>query len=182
MTINSDTLDGLAVVSLTEGIAFGHVAAALFDLATLALEALRVKGDGQLFLVPLDQVGTIGTDAIMVENSRMTRAVTAEGEFGGLVDFDKLRHLKVVDAAGSLLGTLRDLETDPATGMPLALTIRKGGFLHRSGATVTIDGAAISGVGHDLITVADFVTVADTATAPPTTSVTAPDAATAPHA
>ncbi len=160
--MNGDTLNGLAVVSLTEGITFGHVVAPLFDPATLALRTLRVEGDGQLFLVPLDQVGTIGTDAVMVENSRMTRAVTAAGEYGGLVKFDALTHLKVVDAAGTLLGTLRDVESDPFTGEPLRLTVHKGGFLHLGGETATIAGAAIRSVGHDLITIADFVTVADT--------------------
>lgn len=180
--MNSDKLKGFSVLSLTEGIRFGHVVAPLFDPATLALRAFQIEGDGQSFLVPLDQVGTIGTDALMVENSRMTRAATAAGAFGSFVAFDALRHLKVVNAAGTFLGTLRDLESDPATGAPLRLTIHKGGFLHLGGETLTIEGLAISGVAHDLITIANVVTTPviapDTATAPPTTNVTAPNTVT----
>ncbi len=101
--MDSASLDGLAVISLTEGLRFGHVVGSLFDPATLVLRAFQIEGEGQYFLVPLDQVGTIGSDALMVENSRMTRAATEEGAFGGLVGRDALRHLKVVDAAGTLL-------------------------------------------------------------------------------
>lgn len=176
--MSSDRLTGFPVVSLTEGQKLGTVEAALFDPATLALRAFRVKGDGQTFLMPLAGVGTIGPDAIMVESSRVTRAATADGELGGLADFDTLKHLKVVDAAGTLLGTLHDLDVDLTTGQPLRLTIHKGGFLHHGGATVTVAGAAIRSVGRDLITVADVDPT--TATTPPTTSVTAPDADTAP--
>jgi uncharacterized protein YrrD len=211
-TMNSRTLKGLPVVSLTEGMKLGVVESTLFDPATLVLRAFRVKGEGQSFLIPLDQVGTVGADAVMVENSQVTRATTAEGAFGGLVELDALARLKVVDAAGTLLGMLRDVDSDPFTGVPLSLTIHKGGFLGLGGETLTIEGAAISGIGHDLITVANFVTASDTDTdtappvsasappttvpapdadtappttsadAPPTTSVTAPDADTAPPA
>jgi len=179
-TMSSDRLKGFPVVSLTEGLKLGTVEAALFDPATLALRAFRVTGDGQTFLMPLAGVGTIGPDAVMVESSRVTRAATAEGEFGGLVDFDTLKRLKVVDAAGTLLGTLHDLDVDLLTGQPLTLTVHKGGFLHRGGATVTVAGAAIRSVGRDLITVADVDPTTDTA--PPITSLTAPDAATDPLA
>jgi hypothetical protein len=92
---------------------------------------------------------TIGPDAIMVESSRATRPTTAAGEYAGLVGLDALTRRKIVDAAG----TLRDLEVDLATGAPLRLTIQKGGFLGRGGATATIAGAAIRSVGGDLITV-----------------------------
>lgn len=192
--MNSGTLKGFPVVSLTEGMKLGTVEAALFDPATLVLRAFRIKGDGQTFLVPLDRVGTIGVDALMVENSQVTRATTVEGAFGGLVERDALTRLKVVDAAGTLLGMLRDVDSDALTGMPLRLTIHKGGFLGLGGETLTIEGAAISGVGHDLITVANFVPVSDidtetppasvpsaSASAPPITTVPAPSSDTAPQ-
>ncbi len=151
--MSSDRLTGFAVVSVTEGLTLGHVAAALFDPATLALRAFRVAGDGQSFLLPLGGVGTIGPDAIMVESSRATRPTTAAGDDAGLVELDALTHRRVVDAAGTLLGTLRDLEVDLTTGGPLRLTVHKGGFLGHGGETATIAGAALRSVGGDLITV-----------------------------
>lgn len=168
--MSSDRLKGFAVVSVTEGLTLGHVAVALFDPATLALRAFRVAGDGQSFLLPLGGVGTIGPDAIMVESSRVTRPTTAAGDYAGLVELDALTHRRVVDAAGTLLGTLRDLEVDLTTGTPLRLTVHKGGFLGHGGETVTIAGAAIRSVGGDLITVDERVPVA----APDIAAVAAP--------
>lgn len=170
--MNSDKFKGFSVLSLTEGIQFGHVVASLFDPASLILRALQIKGDGQSFLVPLDQIGTIGTDAIMVENSRVTRALIKEGEFGGLVQFDTLKHLKVVDTAGTFLGTLQDLDVDLITGEPRRIAAHKGGFFHLGGETVTLEAVVIRSVGSDLITIAHCVTAADIA--PQTTNVAAP--------
>jgi len=77
------------------------------------------------------------------------------------VDVDNLKHLKVVDAVGTLLGTLRALDVDLTTGAPLRLSIHKGGLLRHGGETVTIAGAAIRSVGGDLITVAATVAIDD---------------------
>lgn len=170
--MNIDKLKGLAVVSLTEGTKLGTVTAPLFDPATLALRAYRVKGGGQTFLVPLEQVDSIGADALMVENSRVTRATTEGGEFGDLAEFATLKRLQVVDAAGNLLGTLHDLEPEPTTGAPLRLTIRKGGFMRFGGETTTIEAASIRSVGSDFITVAEVavLALAGTEAAPGTVS------------
>ena len=46
----------MAVVSLAEGAKLGQVDAPLFDAATLHLRAFQVTGDGQTFIVPLEQV------------------------------------------------------------------------------------------------------------------------------
>ena len=149
-----DKLTGIAVVSQEEGARLGKVSAILFDPSTLHLRAFQVTGDGQTFVVPLDQVGTIGTDAIMVQSSQATQTATKGGEFGNLVEFSTLKKLKVVDAAGTLVGTMRDLELDPATGRALHLVIHKGGMLGLGGETTTIAAAAISSVGTEVITIA----------------------------
>ena len=51
--MNTEKLKGTAVVSQDEGAKLGQVDQALFDPLNLDLRALRVKGDGQTFLVPL---------------------------------------------------------------------------------------------------------------------------------
>lgn len=79
-----------------------------------------------------------GGDANMVESSRVTRPTTAAGDDVGLVELDALKHLKVVDAAG----TLRDLPVDLTTGAPRRLTIHKGGFLAHGGETATTSSSA----------------------------------------
>lgn len=153
--MNTDKLEGMAVVSFTEGAKLGQVDAPLFDPATLQLRAFQVKGEGQTFIVPLDLVRTIGTDAVMVESSQATQTASKGGEFGNLVEFSALKQLKVVDAAGTFVGTLHDLELDPTTGHALRIVVHKGGMLGLGGKTTTIEAAAIRGVGADIITVAE---------------------------
>jgi sporulation protein YlmC with PRC-barrel domain len=153
--MNTDKLKGMAVVSLAEGAKLGQVDAPLFDAATLHLRAFQVTGDGQTFIVPLDQVRTIGTDAVMVESSQATQTAVKGGEFGSLVPFSTLKQLKVVDAAGTFVGTLHDLELEPTTGRALRIVVHKGGLFGLGGETTTIEAAAIRSVGGELITVAE---------------------------
>ena len=121
--MNTNKIKGLAVVSLAEGTKLGAVDHALYDPTTLHLRALQVTGGGQTFLVPLDQVRTIGADAVMVASSQATQAVAKGGAFGDLVDLGRLQRLKVVDASGTLVGTLHDLDLDPATGHALRIMV-----------------------------------------------------------
>ena len=151
----ANKLKGIAVVSLAEGAKLGQVNAPLFDPATLQLRAFQVKGDGQTFIVPLDRVRTIGTDAVTVESSQATQTASKGGEFGKLVEISSLKQLKFVDAAGAFVGNLHDLELDPTTGRALRIIVHKGGMLGLGGETTTIETAAIRSVGGDIITVAE---------------------------
>jgi len=153
--MKTDKLKGIAVVSLAEGTKLGQVDAPLFDSSSLQLRAFQVKGDGQTFVVPLDLVRSIGADAVTVESSQVTQTPSKGGEFGNLVELSALKSLKVVDAAGTYLGTLHDLELDPTTGQALRIVVHKGGMLGLGGETTTIEVAGIRGVGADLITVAE---------------------------
>jgi sporulation protein YlmC with PRC-barrel domain len=158
--MNIDKFRGLAVVSLDEGLKLGTVDHALFDPATLELRALQVTGDGRTFIIPWGLIATIGADAVMVASSRATQTTTQGGTLGNLVDRRTLQRLKVVDATGTLVGTLSDLESDQTTGAMLRITVSKGGFLGRFGETTVIDAAAIRGIGTNIVTVADTSTVA----------------------
>ena len=81
--MNANKINGLAVVSLAEATKLGAVDHALYAPATLHLRALQFTGDGQAFLVPLDQVRTLGVAA-----------------FGRLTG----RHVGRVGVVGALLG------------------------------------------------------------------------------
>lgn len=153
--MNTGRLKGIAVVSLAEGAKLGRVEAPLFDSTSLQLRAFQVKGDGQTFIVPLDLVRSIGTDAVTVESSQVTQTASKGGEFGNLVELDALKQLKVVDSAGTFLGTLHDLELDPSTGRALRIVVHKGGMLGLGGDTTTIEAESIRSVGGDLITVVE---------------------------
>ena len=164
--MNTGKLKGVAVVAMGEGTKLGTIDRALFDPATLELRALQITGDGQTFIVPWDQVQTVGADAVMVESSQVAQTAAQGGAFGNLLDLKALQRLKVVDAAGTLVGTISDIAPGPTTGRPRRPTVHKGGVLGRFGTTTTIDAAAIRGVGNDIVTVADIATTAPGETAP----------------
>ena len=151
--MNTEKLKGIAVVSQDEGAKLGQVDAALFDPQNLDLRALQVKGDGQTFLVPFDQVAAFGTDAVMVRSSQVTQAQAAGGALGQLVELGALKKLKVVDATGTLIGTVRDVELDDASGRAVRLMVHKGGMLGLGGDTTTLEITAVRGVGTEVITV-----------------------------
>lgn len=163
--MNPDKLKGVAVIAQDEGARLGRVVGTLFERATLQLRALQVKGDGQGFIVPFDQVRTIGVDAIMVGSSQDSQAASNAGEFGQLIDLNAIKKLKVVDSTGSFTGTVHDLDLDATTGKTLRLIVHKGGLLGLGGETTTIDAATIAGIGPELITV-----VVTAETPPPPTS------------
>lgn len=152
--MKTDKLKGVAVVAMAEGTKLGAIDRALFDPATLALRALQITGDGRTFIVPWELVQTVGADAVMVASSQVAQTAAQGGAFGNLADLGTLQRLKVVDAGGTLVGSLSDLEPDPATGLPVRLIVHKGGFLGRFGETTTLDAAAIRGIGTDIITIA----------------------------
>lgn len=155
--MNTDKLKGIAVVSQDEGAKLGQVDSVLFDPVTLQLRAFQVKGDGQTFIVPLDRVQTIGADAVMVESSQATQTASKGGVFDNLVELNTLKRLKVVDATGTFVGTLRDLELEPTTGRILRIAVHKGGVLGLGGATTMIEAAAIHSVGREVITVSEVM-------------------------
>ncbi len=164
--MDTEKIRGIAVVSLNDGKRLGAVDHALFDPATLDLQALQVTGDGQTFVIPWHLVRAVGAAAVMVASNRTTMTAARGGAFGKLVDLRTLQRLKVMDAAGTLAGTISDVESDPATGRALLITVSKGGFLSRFGETTVIDASAIRGIGTDIVTVAVAGTTANARTGP----------------
>jgi sporulation protein YlmC with PRC-barrel domain len=152
-TMDAHTLKGMAIVSLAEGTRLGYVKQPLLDLAARAVVALRATGESGTFIVPFDRVAAVGGDAITVESSAATQTPSSGGMADGLGDLDALRKLKVVDQAGTLLGTISRVEIDPATGAITQLAAHTGGMLGMGGTTTPIDARAIVSVGPELLTV-----------------------------
>jgi len=166
--MDTEKLKGAAVVAMGEGTKLGAIDHALFDPTTLDLQALQVTGDGQTFVIPWGLVQAVGADAVMVASSSVTQAAAKGGTFGNLVGLKALQRLKVVDAVGTFVGTISDVEPDPITGRVLRITVSKGGFLGHFGETTTIDVAEIRGIGTALVTVATAATTPVEGAAPST--------------
>lgn len=152
--VDVDKLTGMTVVSMSEGAKLGKIDGALFDPQSLRLTALKLKGDSGEFIVPLEQVRAIGTDAVTVASSQVTQVATTSGA-ETLVNLRDLQKRKVVNAAGTLLGALQSLDIDPITGEVSSLMVHKGGLLGLGGETTAIAAASIQTIGNDLITVTE---------------------------
>ena len=126
---------------------------ATIDLPALRLVALQVLGDVGTFVIPFDQVKQIGADAITVASSQVTQIPGTDSAAHALLDLDQISKLKVVDQAGTFLGTLAQLTIDAASRQVTELGAHKGGMLGMGGTTTPISPQAILSVGPDLLTV-----------------------------
>ena len=153
MPMKTSDIKGKAVLSVTTGLRLGRVEEALFDPTSLAMAALRISADHQQAVVPFDQVHSIGRDAVMVAGDDGAQWITTSTAAAGLLTFDDLKHHKVVDDAGTLLGTPQEIAIAPQTGRLQQLEVHSGGMLGMGGQTTTVPGSDVTGVGADVIVV-----------------------------
>jgi sporulation protein YlmC with PRC-barrel domain len=151
--MDAHTLKSMAIVSVQEGTKLGYVMQPLLDLTAHRVVALQVRGESGTFIVPFDAVASVGTDAITVESSAATQTPSTGGVADELRDLDALRKLKIVDHAGTFLGTISRIEIDPTSGTITRLAAHMGGMLGMGGTTTPIDARAILSVGPELLTV-----------------------------
>ncbi len=153
--MNASDIKDMAIISLQEGTKLGRVEQPLFDLAARQLGALQVKGEDGTFILPFAQIQHIGTDAITVMSSQVTQTPSSGGATDALLDLQALKRLKIVDQAGTFLGTLSDIDVDPVSGEVIKLVAHKGGLLGLGGTTTPIASTAIVMVGQELLTVTE---------------------------
>ena len=152
--MDAQKLKGMAVIALDDSTRLGRIEDLLFDPKTLQAVALRVRGDGQTFVIPFQEIKAIGTDAVTVESTRVTQVASQGGAFSALPGLDAIKKLKVIDETGTLLGLVSAIEIDQAAGQALTLSVHKGGLLGLGGQTTTLSTQAVRSVGPELITVA----------------------------
>jgi uncharacterized protein YrrD len=152
-TMEAKSLKGIAVVSLNEGSQLGRVEEPLFDLAARQLRALEVRGDDGTFIVPFEQIVSIGSDAVTVTSSDVTHTPNAERAVGTLTGLHDLGKLKVVDDSGTFLGHLSSIEFDEQNGQVTLLNAHTGGLMGIGGTTTALDDSSKLVVGSDLLTV-----------------------------
>jgi sporulation protein YlmC with PRC-barrel domain len=154
--MRSATLKGLAVVSLAEGTRLGRVDDLVIDTAERRVAALSCGDQGRRFIVPFSQVRNIGKDAITVESSEVTQIEGQGSQTPNTMRLDDFLKLKTVDESGTLVGTVSQLEIDPATGRLVSLDVHKGGVLGLGGTTTTVAAEQIRAIGPELVTVANL--------------------------
>jgi sporulation protein YlmC with PRC-barrel domain len=152
--MNAETIKGLAVVSISTGARLGRVEDVVFDPQALRVAALRVSAAGQQALIPFDKVRALGSDAVTVPNDDVTQWDKPEGPLATMMGLDDLAKCKVVDEAGTLVGTIGAVEIDPQDGRITQLQARQGGVLGIGRTTETIAASEISSIGPDIVVIA----------------------------
>ncbi len=151
--MEAQKLKGMTVVSISEASRLGLITDVLFETEPLRVAALRAVGEETEFVVPFELVRNLGADAVTVESSQVTQMASEGSTLGSLMGLERLQHLKVVDEAGTFVGTVHSAEVDPASGSVLDVVVRKGGLLGIGRETTTVSATAIRSVGVDVLTV-----------------------------
>ncbi len=152
--MDAEALKGKAVVAVADAAKLGYVEDILFDVQGLQAAALQVRGSDHTLAIPFAKIKHVGPDAITVDSSQVTQAVSKGDTFSALPGLGALKKLKVVDEAGTFLGMVAGLDLDPETGRLLNLSVQKGGVLGLGGSTVTLSAGAVRGIGPEIITAA----------------------------
>ncbi len=152
--MDADSLNDVAIVSVTGAARLGRVSDVLFATDPLRIAALKATGEPNEVILPFDQVSNFGSDAVMVESPDVTQLSRQGGSFSQLRSLTELKKLKVVDQAGTYVGTIRTVDFDPETGRVNRLVVGSGGVLGMGGRNTTIEGEAVLSVGSDLLTIA----------------------------
>jgi sporulation protein YlmC with PRC-barrel domain len=151
--MHADTIKGLGVVSIESGAKLGSVDDLLFDSRGLRLAALHISADGQQGVIPYEQVRAIGENAVTISADSAVLWASSGSELASLPTLAAFKKLKVVDEAGTLLGTVQHVEVRPEDGRISELTVHKGGILGLGGETTIIPAGEITSVGDEVIVV-----------------------------
>lgn len=151
--MQADRIKGLGVVSIESGAKLGKVDDLLFDARGLRLAALRISSDRQEAVIPFEQVHAIGENAVTVSADASAQWGSSGGALASLPTLEDMKKLKVVDEAGTLLGTIQHLEITPDDGTISELKVHKGGVLGIGGDTTIIPAGQITSVGDEVIIV-----------------------------
>lgn len=150
--MDTRAIQNLAVVSVDEAGRIGRVADVLFETSPLRAAALQLTSDRGDLVVPWSDLRSVGRDAITVQSADVARSPTARKD-ADLPGIDALRRLKVVDEAGTLVGTVYTVDIDPQTGEAISMVTEHGGLLGIGGEHRTISVDAIRGIGPEIVTV-----------------------------
>ncbi|MBI3968390.1 MAG: PRC-barrel domain-containing protein [Chloroflexi bacterium] len=151
--MKANEIKGLAVVSIADGAKLGHVDELYFDTQDMRLAAVRVANNEQQAILPFDQIRSVGKDAVTVPSNEVTQGTTGKALTTGLSSLGSISKLRVVDEAGTLLGTVTGLDLDPGNGHITEVQAHRGGHFGLGGTSVHVPGRAIRSIGAEIMMV-----------------------------
>lgn len=159
--MNTKVIKGLAAISIADAEKIGTVSRAFFDpekmgIVGFVVELGRDKSTMPL-LVKVDDVHSLGPDALMFDDKSAIKEQIAAERFDHLVDVDSLAKHKVVTEGGTFVGNVASFDFDETT-FELQQVEASPGFF-KTNKHVLPD--QIVSIGNDLIIVDDAVALAD---------------------
>ncbi len=155
--MKAEALQGLPVVSIADSTVVGHVDALFFEPQQRRLAVLELSAAGQRARIPVAAVHHIGADAVTIPVAAAVQwlnPLSIPPAQAGLLSLGELTKLKVLDEAGTFLGSVKSVEIDPEDGRISQVQAHHGGVLGIGGTTHTIAGAQIRSASADLMVVA----------------------------
>jgi uncharacterized protein YrrD len=134
---------GFKVVSTSTAETVGVVHGLVVDPVSRTIAALSLtKTAGKATLLPWANLTAVGTDAVTVQGA--DRIVEPDSDLAVLADkHHTLLKKRVLSTAGQQLGTVQDVDFDPASGAVLGLPLEE----------MAVPGSALLGVGSYAVVV-----------------------------
>ncbi len=151
--MDAQALIGKAVVALDDADRLGSIDELVFQTDPLRLTGLQVTDPRGRFSVLLERIRAVGPDAITVESREVADAGILATGVDGRLSLADLKHLKVVDETGALIGEVLSIDVEPADGTVISLNTIKGGLLGVGGTRLNLPPDAIRGIGAQVVTV-----------------------------
>ena len=148
------------VVSLADGTRVGEVADVILECATLRLAGLTIETPNGPSAVRFESIKSIGEHAVTLEQGSSALEEPDRVRADGLRTFAQVKGLRVINADGSVLGELRDVDVAPEAGRVAGIEVHRGGIFGMGGSSQTIPASHLRSLGPDFVT-------ADTPSAPP---------------
>lgn len=149
-------LKGLAVVAVQDGQKVGEVADIRISPSDRRVVRLQVSSGGLLggrtTVVEMDDVTSIGPDAVMIPNREVVRA---EGEDAAqnLLNLKEFTGLRAVSDQGRLIGTVAGAEIETPSGRLLTVEIAPVGIGGMFGRRQSVGIAEVISIGRDVVVV-----------------------------
>lgn len=161
--MKASDLKGIAVVSLEGAVKMGHVDDVLFDTSSMRIIGFDLKEEsGQHSYIPFPEVHRIGRDAVTV-NGPNSRQIGGSGSpMNDQPRIHDLEKLKVVDDAGTFLGTVSEIEVAPETGEITSLQAQRGGVFGIGATKTEVSRPDVRSVGPEVLVVSTLAEAART--------------------
>jgi sporulation protein YlmC with PRC-barrel domain len=151
--MKASALKDMPVVSMADGTRVGTVADVLLDAASLRVVALLLSADSGQTLLPFEAIRSIGADAVTIASAAATQGLTGRPAPEGTHSLRDVNGLAAVNGEGTLLGSVKEVEIEPADGRLIELVVHRGGVLGLGGTSTSVPASAIRGIGAKLVTV-----------------------------